>query len=112
MASCRPLLGCRGDRSQIQITAPVQPGNSGGPVLDQHGAQIAVVVSKVSTTLQLRRNIENIAWVIRAREALTFMKRFGVSPIETSRSASQLEPIQDRIVDWRQQTVRIECHDE
>ena len=40
-------VGLRGDRTHVQITAPVQPGNSGGPVLDRHGAQVAVVVSKV-----------------------------------------------------------------
>ncbi len=104
-------VGYKGDRTHIQITAPVQPGNSGGPVLDRHGSQLAVVVQKVSTSQQIRKNIENIAWVIRSREALEFMRRFGVRPIETERSTGSMALIEDRVARWRQQTVRIECHD-
>jgi len=41
------LSGIRGDPSNFQISAPVQPGNSGGPVLDSGGRLIGVVVSKL-----------------------------------------------------------------
>ena len=41
------LSGMGGDTSLVQITAPVQPGNSGGPVLDSAGNLMGVVVSKL-----------------------------------------------------------------
>jgi len=41
------LAGLRDDPNYIQITAPVQPGNSGGPVLDQGGTVIGVVTAKL-----------------------------------------------------------------
>jgi S1-C subfamily serine protease len=41
------LAGPNGDRSLFQITAPIQPGNSGGPVIDSEGALLGVAVSKL-----------------------------------------------------------------
>ena len=41
------LAGLGNNTSQIQITAPVQQGNSGGPVLDGKGQVVGVVVQKL-----------------------------------------------------------------
>lgn len=38
--------GYRGDDSMYQISAPVQPGNSGGPLFDNEGNVVGVVCSK------------------------------------------------------------------
>ena len=40
--SLTALTGLQGDTRQIEFSAPVQPGNSGGPVLDASGQVVGV----------------------------------------------------------------------
>jgi S1-C subfamily serine protease len=42
------LSGLRGDTGEVQISAPVQQGNSGGPLLDAAGNVVGVVSSKLN----------------------------------------------------------------
>ena len=42
------LAGLRNDPTLLQISAPVQPGNSGGPLVDRSGDIVGVVVSKLN----------------------------------------------------------------
>ncbi len=43
------LSGLRDDSRVLQIDAPLQPGNSGGPVLNRRGEAVGVVMSTFST---------------------------------------------------------------
>jgi TPR repeat protein len=43
------LAGLQNDRRQIQFSAPIQPGNSGGPVMGEDGAIVGVAVSTIGT---------------------------------------------------------------
>ncbi len=42
------LSGLRDNQTDFQISAPVQPGNSGGPLLDAQGNVIGIVVAKLN----------------------------------------------------------------
>jgi S1-C subfamily serine protease len=44
------LAGIRNDPTLLQISAPVQPGNSGGPLLDRSGSIVGIVVSKLNAS--------------------------------------------------------------
>ena len=54
----------RRDGSMLQISAPVSPGNSGGPVYDQQGNLVAIVNSTMDKTL--RPNAENLNFAVSA----------------------------------------------
>ena len=103
-------LGYRGDRTRLQITAPVQPGNSGGPVISINGAQIGVVATKPTTAAQSDRNIENIGWIIRGAEARSFLRRFGVEPLINNHAyAPPNIGVTEGLKEWRRFAVRVEC---
>lgn len=42
------LAGLGNDPNLLQISAPLQPGNSGGPIIDRSGGIVGVVVSKLN----------------------------------------------------------------
>lgn len=77
------LAGLRDDQAQLQISAPVQPGNSGGPLLDRAGNVVGVIVSKLNAQRVAERTgdiPQNVNFAIRGERAVAFLRRHGVSP--------------------------------
>jgi S1-C subfamily serine protease len=71
------LAGLRDAPNQIQISAPVQSGSSGGPVLDASGQLIGVVVSKLNA---VRGDVpQNVNFAIKASTAAKFLDAHGIA---------------------------------
>jgi S1-C subfamily serine protease len=79
------LAGVKSDSRHIQISAPIQPGNSGGPVVDQCGNVIAVVVSRLSDTTQ-----QNVNFAIKINVLAEFLQSYAV-PYSTEASDHPLQ---------------------
>ena len=85
--SISSMTGLGGDETSVQISAPVQPGNSGGPVVDRSGNLVGVVVSKldVMQVANVTGDIaQNVNFAIRGAMAKTFLQANGVDYEEQS----------------------------
>ena len=104
------LAGPADDRRFFQITAPVQPGNSGGPVLDMAGHAVGVVVAKLNAIRIARATgdiPQNVNFAISAGTARAFLDAQNV-PYETAPSTNDLKPA-DIAAKARRFTVPVEC---
>ncbi|MCD2177328.1 S1C family serine protease [Rhizobium sp. C1] len=92
--SVTALAGMQDDSRYLQISSPVQPGNSGGPLLDQFGNVVGVVVSKLNA-LKLAAVTDDIAqninFAIKASLAASSLLSNGVQP-NMNASTEKLAP--------------------
>ena len=74
------VAGANNDYTLLQISAPIQPGNSGGPVLDGSGLVIGVVSSTASMAVAVMAgNVpQNVNFAIRGEVAQIFLQARGV----------------------------------
>ena len=85
------LNGFDSDSSLIQISAPVQPGNSGGPLVDVAGNVIGVVVSKLDAlkvAIATGDVPQNVNFSINLNTLRTFLDANYVDYRESSNSKS------------------------
>jgi len=76
------LSGIANDSRYLQISAPVNPGNSGGPLLDSSGNVVGVVTAKLDAIEIARRTgslPENINFALKASAARDFLDMNGVN---------------------------------
>jgi S1-C subfamily serine protease len=77
------LSGIGDNEAHIQISAPVQPGSSGGPLLDRQGQVVGVVVAKLNAArvaARLGDIPQNVNFAIRHEEVLDFLREAGIRP--------------------------------
>ena len=79
------LAGLRDNPLHFQISAPVQPGNSGGPLMDAQGHVIGVVVSKLNAARIAEMTggdiPQNVNFAIKGPEAAAFLAGRG-APVQ------------------------------
>lgn len=98
------LTGLHDDPHEFQISAPVQPGNSGGPLLDMQGNVTGVVVAKLNAARIAELTDgdipQNVNFAVKGTEALAFLREQGVNPRTAissalTRSAAEIGGVAD-----------------
>ena len=82
--SISALSGLRDNHADFQISAPVQPGNSGGPLFDGQGHVIGIVVAKLNAARVAEMTDgdipQNVNFAVKSGPALNFLHDHGVAP--------------------------------
>ena len=108
--SVSSLKGLGGNPTTMQITAPVQMGNSGGPLVGNSGEIVGVIVSKIDAlkfadaTGDLPQSVN---YAIRGEIAKLFLSQNGVNP-SLILSQDPIEPT-ELATKAESYTVYIEC---
>lgn len=105
------MTGLAGDETTMQISAPVQSGNSGGPVVSTTGEVVGVVVSKLNTQAvqgAFGDTPQNINFAVRGEVAKLFLSLNGVDP-QFGHATEKLNPVAlaERVTGF---TAFIECN--
>jgi len=111
--SVSALAGPKNDASLIQITAPIQRGNSGGPVLDENGEVIGVVTSKLNAlrvALATGDIPQNVNFAVTGTIARGFLEANGVEVHDVDSPAQGVRPsVADASERARRFTLLLEC---
>ena len=67
--SISSINGFQGDKTSYQISAPIQPGNSGGPLFNFDGELIGINSSKI-----IQQSVDNVAYSIKSSYVADFVE--------------------------------------
>jgi len=104
------LAGLENDTRMMQISAPVQPGNSGGPLLDHAGNVVGVVTSRMNAVKMAKHTGKIPQNVNFALKASLVRDMLDVKSIDYEMASSKKELKAVDIFDRaRKYTVLVEC---
>ena len=99
------MNGVQDDPREWQISAPVQPGNSGGPLFDDKGNVIGIVLAKLNAVKMVKYTgdvPENVGYAIKSSYILPLLDQFSsnLSPPNSSAAATVdlVKKVEDSVV--------------
>ena len=102
------LNGIGDDPRAWQISVPVQTGNSGGPLLDENGNLVGVVVAKLGMTAARATGDlpQNVSYAVKSAYALALLEPYLDSAVGTKPSSEKLR-FEDMVAKAQQSAVLI-----
>jgi S1-C subfamily serine protease len=105
------LAGMRDDSRFIQISAAVQPGNSGGPALDEAGRLMGVVVAKLNALAVARITgdiPQNVNFALKVATLASFLEAHGIGYTPADAAAREL-PLTQRAERAEASSIQVAC---
>lgn len=91
----------------FQFTAPIQRGNSGGPVLDTAGNVVGIAKELLKSTDNLYNIAQNINFAVSLKAIKNFLKDAGIDPYSSSKASSSKDWI---VWEWEQVLEQLANH--
>ena len=82
--------GFNGDVSQYQISVPIQPGNSGGPLIDYNGNVLGVVCAKY-------RDAENASYAVKTSQVRNLIESVSDLSIMNTTNTLKGKNLKDQV---------------
>ncbi len=105
------LTGPMDDTRVLQTSTPIQPGNSGGALVDMSGSVIGVIEYQLNAIKMVVAGgsiPQNVNFAIQAPIVLNFLTSTGTSPVLAEKKIKSLEPATVAEI-AKTFTVRINC---
>jgi len=74
------MSGMQGSAGQLQFSAPIQPGSSGGPIVSETGELLGVTLSTLSTAKMVEKGIlpQNVNFALHPKHVEKFLNKYHV----------------------------------
>lgn len=94
--------GFKGDNSMYQISAAVQPGNSGGPVFNEEGAVVGIVCAKLS-------DAENANYAVKTSYLYSLINSENLGIDITGNTRKKSNKLSKKVQEFKNYVYLIEC---
>ena len=105
------LAGLNDDVRHFQISAPIQPGNSGGPLLDMFGNVVGITNMKLNELAAMDETgsfSQNVNFAIKANVAVNFLDAHSI-PYKVAQGTQAALSLPDIVEKAKSFTVQVSC---
>ena len=81
--------GLDSDATQLTISAPIQPGSSGGPLFDDKGNVVGIIVARLKNQASPDGDVENVNYAVNVKYLLPLIENLEIPVIRKSNEVAE-----------------------